>query len=82
MNSLMGSTKSHFRSPFQALHTRHYARGTERSNIQAIVEKHYERYMDQEEEYMREHQQYYLSDSDSDVPSCFTLYAHPISVCS
>ena len=24
-------------------------------NIQAIVEEHYERYMDQEEEYMREH---------------------------
>ena len=67
-------------SPVQPLLTQ--ARGTERSNIQAIVEKHYERYMDQEEEYMREHQQYYLSDSDSDVPSCFTLYAHPISVCS
>ena len=27
-------------------------------NIQAIAEEHYERYMDQEEEYMREHQQY------------------------
>ena len=26
-------------------------------NIQAIVEEHYERYMDQEEEYMREHPQ-------------------------
>ena len=25
-------------------------------NIQAIVEEHYERYMDQEEEYMREQQ--------------------------
>ena len=24
-------------------------------NIQAIVEEHYERYLDQEEEYMREH---------------------------
>ena len=34
-------------------------------NIQAIVEEHYERYMDQEEEYMREHPQY-LPDSDSD----------------
>ena len=30
-------------------------------NIQAIVEEHYERYMDQEEEYMREHPQYYGS---------------------
>ena len=29
-------------------------------NIQAIVEEHYERYMDQEEEYMREQQ--YLED--------------------
>ena len=28
-------------------------------NIQAIVEEHYERYMDQEEEYMRENPQYY-----------------------
>ena len=27
-------------------------------NIQAIAEEHYERYFDQEEEYMREHQQY------------------------
>ena len=34
-------------------------------NIQAIVEEHYERYMDQEEEYIREHRQY-LPDSDSD----------------
>ena len=34
-------------------------------NIQAIVEEHYERYMDQEEEYMRENPQYF-SDSDSD----------------
>ena len=34
-------------------------------NIQAIVEEHYERYMDQEEEYIREHRQYFL-DSDSD----------------
>ena len=36
-------------------------------NIQAIVEEHYERYMDQEEEYMRENPQYFESlDSDSD----------------
>ena len=28
-------------------------------NIQAIVEEHYERYMDQEEEYMRENPQFY-----------------------
>ena len=35
-------------------------------NIQAIVEEHYERYMDQEEEYLREHPQYFESlDSDS-----------------
>ena len=34
-------------------------------NIQAIVEEHYERYMDQEEEYMRGHPQY-LPDTDSD----------------
>ena len=34
-------------------------------NIQAIAEEHYERYMDQEEEYMREHSQY-SSDSDRD----------------
>ena len=34
-------------------------------NIQAIVEEHYERYMDQEEEYRRDHPQY-LPDSDSD----------------
>ena len=33
-------------------------------NIQAIVEEHYERYMDQEEEYTREHPQYHFSDSD------------------
>ena len=32
-------------------------------NIQAIVEEHYERYMDQEEEYMREHPQSEFSDS-------------------
>ena len=32
-------------------------------NIQAIVEEHYERYMDQEEEYEREH----LLDSDSNL---------------
>ena len=32
-------------------------------NIQAIVEEHYERFIDQEKEYMREHPQYYLSDS-------------------
>ena len=31
-------------------------------NIQAIVEEHYERYMDQEEEYMRQHpNNYYRS---------------------
>ena len=41
-------------------------------NIQAIVEEHYERYMDQEEEYEREHGESILdsdsvySDSDSD----------------
>ena len=36
-------------------------------NIQAIVEEHYERYMDQEEEYMREHPQYNgLLESDGD----------------
>ena len=33
-------------------------------NIQAIVEEHYERYMDQEEEYEREHGEF-ISDSDS-----------------
>ena len=32
-------------------------------NIQAIVEEHYERYMDQEEEYMRE--QHYFRDNFS-----------------
>ena len=32
-------------------------------NIQAIVEEHYERYMDQEEEYMRE--QRYLRDTET-----------------
>ena len=35
-------------------------------NIQAIVEEHYERYMDQEEEYMRQHSQY-SSDSDIEI---------------
>ena len=36
-------------------------------NIQAIVEEHYERYMDQEEEYRKENPQYYGSlNSDSD----------------
>ena len=36
-------------------------------NIQAIVEEHYERYIDQEEEYRRENPQYYGSlNSDSD----------------
>ena len=35
-------------------------------NIQAIVEEHYERYMDQEEEYRKENPQYYGSlNSDS-----------------
>ena len=49
----------------------HYVRGTE-INIQAIVEEHYERYMDQEEEYEREHGNILLdsgsisSNSDSD----------------
>ena len=43
-------------------------------NIQAIVEEHYERYMDQEEEYMRENPQYFESlesddDFDDDVSS-------------
>ena len=41
-------------------------------NIQAIVEEHYERYMDQEEEYMRENPQYFeslSSDSYSDTDS-------------
>ena len=37
-------------------------------NIQAIVEEHYERYMDQEEEYNRENSQsYYDSDGDYDI---------------
>ena len=38
-------------------------------NIQAIVEEHYERYMDQEEEYEREHgnDEYDTSSSDSDA---------------
>ena len=36
-------------------------------NIQAIVEEHYERYMDQEEEYEREHPQSYLIDSVNDI---------------
>ena len=37
-------------------------------NIKAIVEEHYERYMDQEEEYSRENpQSYYDSDSDYDI---------------
>ena len=38
-------------------------------NIQAIVEEHHERYLDQEEEYARENPQYYesfLESSDSD----------------
>ena len=30
-------------------------------NIQAIVEEHYERYIDQEEEYMRQHPQHFDS---------------------
>ena len=34
-------------------------------NIQAIVEEHYERYMDQEEEYEREHGTNSVSDSDT-----------------
>ena len=39
-------------------------------NIQAIVEEHYERYMDQEEEYIRENPRYFESlESDSDVYS-------------
>ena len=37
-------------------------------NIQAIVEEHYERYMDQEEEYNRENpQSCYDSDGDYDI---------------
>ena len=44
--------------PFKTAAT-HYVRGTERSTIQAIVEEHYERYMDQEEEYNRENPQSY-----------------------
>ena len=37
-------------------------------NLQAIVEEHYERYMDQEEEYNRENpQSYYDSDGDCDI---------------
>ena len=39
-------------------------------NIQAIAEEHYERYMDQEEEYIRENPQYFESlDSDSYISS-------------
>ena len=39
-------------------------------NIQAIVEEHYERYLDQEEEYIRENPQYFESiESDSDDDS-------------
>ena len=39
-------------------------------NIQAIVEEHFERYLNQEEEYMRENPQYFESlESDSDVDS-------------
>ena len=34
-------------------------------NLQAIVEEHYERYMDQEEEYEREHATNSVSDSDA-----------------
>ena len=37
-------------------------------NIQAIVEEHHERYLDQEKEYMKENSQYFESlESDSDV---------------
>ena len=36
-------------------------------NLQAIVEEHYERYMDQEEEYEREHANNSVSDSDADA---------------
>ena len=38
--------------------------GNREINIQAIVEEHYERYMDQEEEYEREHGES-ISDSDT-----------------
>ena len=38
--------------PFQALHT--IRERNREINIQVIVKEHYERYMDQEEEYMRE----------------------------
>ena len=39
-------------------------------NIQAIVEEHHERYMDQEKVYMLENPQYFESlESDSDVDS-------------
>ena len=34
-------------------------------NIEAIVKEHYERYMDQEEEYEREHGTNSISDSDA-----------------
>ena len=43
-------------------------------NIQAIVEEHHERYMDQEEEYIRENPQYFESlESDSYVDSDSTV---------
>ena len=46
-------------------------------NIQAIVEEHYERYMDQEEEYAREHP-LYSPDSDSYSPDSdsYSLASH------
>ena len=39
----------------------------EEINIQAIVEEHYERYINQEEEYERELPQSYLIDSVNDI---------------
>ena len=38
-------------------------------NIQAIAEEHYERYLDQEEQFLRENPQYFSSESSSDSTS-------------
>ena len=44
-----------------------FLRPEQRGQIQAIAEEHYERYMNQEEEYMREQQYSVTMDSDVEL---------------
>ena len=46
-------------------------------NIQAIVEEHYERYMDQEEEYMREQPGLHIMFNNNH----FLVFSSPLVIC-